>query len=444
MARATTLEEARKVLDPRPLDFSGKSTDKATNPEFHVELPDEGRGPIKLPGPIVQLEQRLLNGTRDTKLFLSGHVGSGKSTELNRLMVKPEIMQRFAVVPLRFEEQEWATLDSAQVLFRIAGELYNAYKDKLQKSGDALKKKLQGLSDSICNATGVRATEGSVGFELNVFFLKFKQDLKLSEKLRRGFREFGETNQNFLQDLITNIVDDIETALTEEEGPNELLIVVDDLDKLRTADQHRDIFDTNLSALLAPPVRILYTVPTAVRFGDDVRAEIRHNSATLYPVRVLEKAPDKWNPEEAYVDDRIGFFHAVVDQRVNPALIDREAVRLAAIYSGGVLRDFFRLMREGVSLTIYNRLPKLDAIVMRYAIDEERRRESIGMYALDYDALAYVHQTNALRTVEDRKYLLLSRVIEAFNGVVWFEANPVFWSVLEEHVKSMQARAERG
>jgi hypothetical protein len=444
MAGATTLDEARKVLDPRPLDFTGKSQDKAVNPAFHVNLPEEGRSGFKLPGPIVQLEQRLLNGTRETKLFLSGHVGSGKSTELNRLMIKPEIVQRFSVVPLRFEDQEWATLDSAQVLFRIAGELFQAYKGKLEKSGDKLKKKLETLSDRIYSPTGIRASEGTTGFEISVFFLKFRQDLKLSEKIRRGFREFGDTNEQFLQDLLEHLVDEIENALAAEDGPNELLVVVDDLDKLRTAEQHKDIFGTNLASLLAPPLRIVYTVPTAVRFGDDVRAEIRHNSESLYPIRVLEKAPDKWNPEEAYVDDRIGFFHEVVAQRVNAALIDREAIRLAAIYSGGVLRDFFRLMREAVSLAIYNRLPKLDAMVMRYAIEEERRRESIGMYEPDYDALAHVHQTNNLRTADDRRLLALSRVIEAFNGTVWFEANPVFWSVLEEHEKSKRARAERG
>lgn len=438
MAGVTTLDEARKVLDPRPLDFSGKSTDKATNPAFHVELPEEVRGSIKLPGPLAQLEQRLLNGTRDTKLFLSGHVGSGKSTELNRLMVKTEIKERFSVVPLRFEEQEWATLDSAQVLFRIAGELFQSFKDKLEKSGDKLKKKLAILNDRVYSPAGVRATEGSAGIEISAFFIKFKQDLKLSEKIRRGFREFGDTNENFLQDLLEDLVEDIENALVATDEPYELLVVVDDLDKLRTAEQHNDIFGTNLAALLAPPLRILFTVPTAVRFGDDVRAEIRHNCESLYPVRVLDKASHSWNPEDAYRGDRIDFFHHVVDQRVDAALIDREAIRLAAIYSGGVLRDFFRLMREGVSLAIYNRLPKLDHVVMRYAIDEERRRESIGMYEPDYDALVHVHQTNKLRTADDRRLLALSRVIEGFNGTVWFEANPVFWSVLEEHVKSMQ------
>ncbi len=444
MPRATTLDEARKVLDPRPLDFSGKSLDKGAAPEFHVPLPEDGKGIIRLPGPIAQLEQKLLNGTRETKVFLSGHVGSGKSTELSRLMAKPEILQRFAVVPLRFEEQEWATLDSSQVMFRIAGELYHAYRDKLPKGGDGLLKKLQLLDGRLVGESNVKVNDTIASVEISAYFLKIKKDLKLSDRVRREFRKFGETNQSFMQDLIAEIVDGIENSLTEEDGPNELLIVVDDLDKLRTTEQHKDIFETNLATLLAPPLRILYTVPTAVRFAADVRSEIRHNSQDLYPVRVLEKAPTKWNPEDAFVDDRMGFFETLVDQRLDRSLVDREAIRLAAIYSGGVLRDFFRLMREAVLLATYNKLSKLDALVMGYAVDEERRRESIGMYAVDYDALAYVHQTNDLRTAEDRKYLLLSRVIEAYNGTVWFEANPVFWSVLGEHVKSAQVRAERG
>src|SRR5262249_35838639 len=153
------------------------------------------------------------------------------------------------------------------------------------------------------------------------------------------------------------------------------------------------------------------TVPTAVRFGY-VRAEIWQNAEDLYPVRVIKKAPGTFKPEEAYTDDRIGFFHTLVDRRVEPALVEREAIRLAAIYSGGVLRDFFRLLREGVLLATYNDLPALDAVAMRYAVEEERRKESVGLYAPDYDALAHVHRTNGLRAAGDRRYLALSRVIE--------------------------------
>ncbi len=51
----------------------------------------------------------------------------------------------------------------------------------------------------------------------------------------------------------------------------------------------------------------------------------------------------------------------------------------------------------------------------------------------DYATLIHVHHTNGLPAAADRRYLALSRVIECFNGTVWFEANPILWEVLKEH-----------
>jgi hypothetical protein len=342
---------------------------------------------------------------------------------------------RFNVVSFRFEDQEWAMLDSSQVLFRIAAELFDKHRDRLAKLGH-WKKILKSLNDGVFAPVGMQLKETSTNVEVSALIFKLRQDFKLSAGVRKQFRDYGETKQSILQDLIRDLVDDVENALTEEEGPNELLLVVDDLDKLRTEEQQRDIFDVNLSALLAPQLRILYTVPTAVRFSDEVRAEIRQNAEDLFPVRVLKTAPDTWNPEDAYVDERIGFFHTVVQRRVAPGLIQQDAIRLAAIYAGGVLRDFFRLLREGVALAIYNDMLVLDGVAMRYAVEEERREESIGLYGPDYSALIQVHRTNALRDDEDRRYLTLSRVIECSNVTVWFDANPLLWHVLEEHAKT--------
>lgn len=441
MARAKTLEQATRFLDPKPLDFSKRSPqgeDEATDRAFYAPLPGmKGADGFKLPPRIEKMKGRLLSGTRNTKVFLSGHVGSGKSTELSRLMMEREIKDRFDVVPVVFEEQEWATLDSSQLLFRIAATLYTAYKDRLPKAKDSTwKKKLALLNERIFEPMGVQAKEGSLALEFDLVIFKLKQDLKFSEKARQQFREHGETHRSVLQDFIEALVDDIENALAEQEGPNELLLVVDDLDKLRTIEQHADVFDTNLPAILAPPVRILFTVPTAVRFADGVRAEIRQNAEDLFPVRVLKRAPETWDPEAAYTDEKIDFFHKVVGQRIEPDLILPDAIRLAAIYSGGVLRDFLRLLREGVMLALYNDLQVLDGVAMRYAIEEERRRESIGLYTPDYEALVHIHRHNALRTVEDKRYLALARVLEFWNGKVLFDAHPLLWFAISDYDKT--------
>lgn len=438
MPRATTLVQARKVLDPRPLDFretNPMGAKVASDPEFYAPPPPRrGEGNFKLPGPIERLRQRLLSGTRDTKLFLSGHVGSGKSTELSRLAVDPQIKEQLSVLMFRFEEQEWATLDASQILFRIAGALFESHKDLLSQQ-KRWKKVVEELDKRIFQPMGIQGKEGSVSLEFDLVVVKLKQELKLSEKARRQFRAFGETQQSLLQDFLAALVDDIEDALSAGEGPNELLVMVDDLDKVRGAEAQKEIFDTNLNALLAPPLRVVYTLPTGVPFGES-RSDIRQNVEHLFPIRVLGKAPHTFKPEDAFIDDRMGFFETLLEHRVDPKLIEPDAVRLAAMYSGGVLRDFFRLLREGVQMATYNGQPVLDSIAMTYALNDARLKESVGLYGPDYEALAHAHRTNELRSAEDRRYLDLSRIIESYNGSAWFDAHPLLWKLLEEHQKA--------
>lgn len=436
MPRAQTLDEARKLLDPRPLEFTHdgppQGAKAATDPKFYIPPPQQQKNKRNLPSAVENIRQRLLTGQHDTKLFLCGHVGSGKSTELNRLAADAEIIETFSVVMLRFEEQEWATLDSSQVLFRIAGAIYEKFKELLQKTDDAdLNNALRDLNDRMFKETGLRATEGSVGLEFDLLVVKVKQELKLSDKARTQFRKFGETQQSILQDVLRRMVDVVENALAATDDPPRLLVLADDIDKVRGAEQQREMFDLNLAALLTPPLRIVFTLPTGVYFGES-RAEVRRNVEHLYPVRVLNKAPATFDPEQAYNRDRIGFFETLVHQRVNDGLIDPEAIRLAALYSGGVLRDFFHLLREGIRLARYNKLDVLDPELMTYAVEDARLRDSAGLYASDYEALTEIHQKNALRTDADRRYLDTSRVLECFNGSVWFEVAPLLWPLLGE------------
>jgi hypothetical protein len=211
-------------------------------------------------------------------------------------------------------------------------------------------------------------------------------------------------------------------------------MLIDDLDKVRGRESQCDIFEKNLNALFVPPVRALYTTPTGVSFGA-TRADVRQQLEHLYPVRVLDKAPKTFDPRQAYVADRFGFFLDLLHHRVDPDLFDEESVRLAAIHSGGVLRDFFHLLRSGILIARYNDLDTVDAMTMRETIRDARFRESAGLYGPDLDVLLKVHQTHGLPSEEDRRYLDQSRVLECYNDAVWFEVNPLLWRLLEERAR---------
>jgi hypothetical protein len=91
--QATSLANAIDNFNElQPLVFSPddpRYNDPAASAEFYIERADS---------PLEELTVHLLQSRGDEKLLLTGHIGSGKSTELNRLAADPTIQQRFFVV----------------------------------------------------------------------------------------------------------------------------------------------------------------------------------------------------------------------------------------------------------------------------------------------------------------------------------------------------------
>ena len=431
--RAQTLDEVFDVLDLQPLEFGGEIKSPASDPAFYVEPPPRDEGDDGLPGPRLaeSINNQLLRQTRPAKLFLSGHVGSGKSTQINKLAADAKLKEAFSILLLRIEAESVPFLDATQLLFLIAGVIFQfGLEENLLTDNAKWKRILFDLNTRIYGQKGIEMKAGALAVEFNVLFLKLRQDLQLNEHSRQQFRELGETQQNLLVDLLTTLTLDIETSLVAQNRHHSLLLLIDDLDKVRGPEQQKDIFNTNLGLLLALPFRVLYTVPTGVVFGPN-RVEVRRALEHLYPVRVLEKAPRSYNPERAFIPGSDAFFRRALDQRVEPRLFEEEAVRLATIYSGGVLRDFFRLLYTAVSIARTNSLEVVDGRALRAAIRDERLRESRGLLAPDYAALLAIHETHAMGTDADRRYLDESRVLECYNDQTWYEVSPLLWKLLE-------------
>ncbi|HSN99640.1 MAG TPA: hypothetical protein VLS89_15200, partial [Candidatus Nanopelagicales bacterium] len=98
--------------------------------------------------------------------------------------------------------------------------------------------------------------------------------------------------------------------------------------------------------------------------------------------------------------------------------------------SGGVLREYFRLMWSAANLATYHGLERLDGRVLRAAVRDARLRESAGLLLPDMEALLLVHRKHGLTGDVQRRYLDEGRVLECYNDRVWYEVNPLLWSVI--------------
>jgi hypothetical protein len=204
---ATTLVDALDALAPEPLDFQGEH---ASGQVRYAPRPERFEEGLRVRGPGEALQRRLLDSTSATKVFLSGHVGSGKSTEIRRLAASEPIQQAFSPVFLAIEEGYRQELDVAQLLFLMAGALFaHGRKVGLLSADNAWRGHLRELDQKVFGEAGVRATEGTTGVELDLFFVKLSQELKLEERRRRQFRELGEVQLTLLLDLLRGLEQDI-------------------------------------------------------------------------------------------------------------------------------------------------------------------------------------------------------------------------------------------
>lgn len=428
---ATTLDEARHVLNPDPLDFQTQPDVANALYTPHVARVDQPANMLAN-SPSNALTYKLLDSTFETKAFLSGHVGSGKSTELRKVAASKEITAAFFPIILPIEAGYWDDLDIEQLLFLIACAVYDyAKQEKLLKNPKSWEKPYQLLLDWFAGLEGVKPVEGTVGLEFDLVFVKLKQDLKLGEHRRKQFRLLGETRPQVLTELLTGLVVDMLTTAQARGDDREPVVFIDDLDKVRESKPQDATFRKRPAAFFEPPLRIVYTIPTGVAFNDCPQ-RIREHLDHLYPAPTSKKAPNSYNPEDANVvnDTGIHFLETVLKPRVQPHLIESEAIRLAAIYSGGMLRNFFLLLRTGIDTARLNDRRQVDKTVMRVAIKSARLNESMSLHEQEYKALAAVHKTNFLAQ-GNANYLDQSWVVECFNDKVWYEANPLLWKVLD-------------
>ena len=430
---ATTLRQAWHVLNPVPLDFANQPELASALYIPHAARLDQESG-MAVSSPSKELSRALLNSTSEMKAFLSGHVGSGKSTELRKVAANDEIRAKFFPIMMEIEGGYWDTLDIGQLLFLMACTMYEyGNREGLLKHREIWKEPFRAMVESFVGPSGVQAREGAVGLEFDLIFVKLKQELKLEERRREQFRELGQTKMSVLSRLLLGLSTDIEVSAAEMGDPRDPLLFIDDLDKVREPKAQEATFRAKPGMFFEPPVRVVYTVPTGVAFNDCPK-NIRDQLVHLYPPPTLIKASNSYNPEEAANDVGILFLQTVLRTRVGPNLIDPAAARLAAIYSGGMLRNFFWLLRTALDVADDNDRNKVDEAVMRVAIKSARLRESMPLHKEHYETLAEVHRTNFLAH-GDAEYLDQSWVFECFNDKVWYEANPLLWKVLDPQHK---------
>lgn len=427
----------RRPMAPKPitplkqaLDALHKKVLHASSDWYVQPLLSHGKG-RPLP-PLALLRTQILESKANDRFWVSGHVGSGKSTEIRRLLDNSEIQSEFYVVLFDIDPTSFPSLTSHHLLFLIAAELYQrARNDESLETFDKKEKwkaLLRRMDHALYGESGLVVEGGKFGLEFDLLFTKLKQELSVSDGRRIEFRQFAETQGGILINLIDALVEDIQGALRASNNEKRVLVAIDDLEKLAKPEQFTEIFNTNLGAFLAPHLPILAVLPPSLTF-DGSTGSLSKNIVHLRPAQVLKKTNVR-DPMQAIDRNGVDFLKKALAARVPPGVFDDQTVEEAAVYSGGVLWDFFQILRNAaIRAKTYNQ-SIVTYEIFGDTLTDEMNSLARTLFAPEKEILARVREEHRVSDSSQLDYMRRSIILEYNHDDIWWEVSPLLWDWL--------------
>ena len=423
MQPAKTLKEAYLAFDPyQPLQGQALKA-------YYVDRPHN---------PFAEMREILLTAPDEPhKILFTGHRGSGKSTELNRLAEDAEIRRTFLLVSFGLEELlDPLDLHYLDILVAMEATIYLAGLE----AGLAWPDDLVGILADFWVPQGRKAG-----------FLREEEADTPSKRLVTGFRRLVGTygrlrleplTRQILRENLAGRVSELIAHLLWLVGEirrtlgRGVLVVIDDLDKpdLATA---RSLFYDRGTTLTQPPCKIVYTVPIALFYTSEFRTITRYFTARfVHPnVNVHTKDGDPHPPG-------IETMRQVIYRRMDSDLIAPDASDYLVRMSGGMMRELTALMRMSCNKARVAGRKQISLQEAREAVAEVRRDYERILHRRDHYTLLRqvteekhirdVHATEAEGIEEDILMELLHNlsILEYRNEGSWWDIHPIVADLL--------------
>jgi hypothetical protein len=393
--------------------FDPMSSLKEEHRDWFVERADSPLEPLKID---------LLYKPSTVKLLFSGHTGSGKSSELNRLVADPEIQQRFIVVQFSVKDElNIVDLSYTDVLVAIGRRVFEAADDAFGLEAD-LKKSLDEWAAKVSRTWGTTdLAEAAVEGGIKAWFFSAVGKLKTGFEEKREFRLKLEPRVPELIDNINRIVHAAQTH-PRAEGKS-VLLIIEDLDK-PPVDVARDLFVNKSSVLVEPVCRTIFTIPTSVLYSGHFNAVRQYFSAE-------HRLPSFKTKERDGSVNLAGrqCMEQIIYQRMDRQLIEEKAAARAVEMSGGVARELVRMISTAANQALVRKANHIRLEDVEYAVDDARRVYSYSLTKQEYvEVLKRVNTTGELRWAKEEPLLELLHgqfILLYPNGPGWYGVNPI-------------------
>ena len=419
------LEKFYQACNPSPLDLGNAEARK-----YYIDFSSVRGGNI-----IRELGRTIsrLSPDKPTCQLFTGHIGCGKSTELQRL--KADLGQQgFHVVYFESSQVlEMADVDVTDILLAIARQV--------SESLDAVQIKLKpGYFVSLFREIGeILQTPVEISdVEFSVGIAKITSKTKDSPRLRSQLRQYLEPRTNGILEAINQEIFAPATERLKQQGKKGLVVIIDNLDRLDNSVkptgqiQPEYLFVERGEQLSQLSCHVVYTIPLILRFSNALGRLMNRfgrEPQALPKVPVQLRSGGEYKEGMALLQQMVlarAFPDENVVQRLDliTEIFDSpETLERLCRVSGGHVRNLLVLL----SRCLERDDPPLSRDCIEGVIRQRRNELTLAITEDEWELLRQVAQQKSLRGEE--RYQILVRDMFVFeyrdSEGSWFNINPI-------------------
>ena len=352
--------------------------------------------------------------------LISGHRGSGKTTELFRLKQRLEQDHYFCVYFDVGDALDLADISYIDIFLAMVDETSQALeKANINIDNETIADIHNWVTQEVyAESTIEKQIDGkaSTGLEANVgipsilkLFGGLTGDIKHSQSQRHTIRENIEKKASDFIRKINQFLISVRIAI-QKKNYKDIVIIVDGLEKIhyRTftlsnsqSDSHTQLFVQHAEQLLSLQSHVVYTTPISLFFISNLQNDYEN----VYILPMVRLNDDGKSTLKELVQKRVAIETVFSDSTLVDILIES---------SGGVVRDLMRLIR----LSCDTDETQVSAKEVKYAVSRLTREYDRLLKPSDIPILERVYRTELVNPDDERtNQLLLNRVIlEYENG----------------------------
>lgn len=398
--------------------------------------------------PILQLFQRIDFAESESVNILTGFRGNGKSTELLRLK---HLLEEQGHIVILTNMQQYILLTKPLELGDFLLSLIAALADNAVKihgietiKGSPLERLWDFLNETEIDIEKIDV-KGNVGVATANIAARLRRDAsfkkQVQEKLRGKLDGLVQNAHAYILDLVS--------ALKNGDENKKIVLLVDSLEQIRGVgedaqsvyDSIVELFSGQAANLALPNVHVVYTVPPfLIPSAPNIVRNLGGNPICIWPnIHVRDKKNlDDSNGLKIMLD--------IVARRYadwNKFYRQDQIFKLANL-SGGDIRDFFRLVREGLLGVSTSRIGNLDN--KPNAVTDEMIDRAIAQLSNEFQPipdndrvqLRKIHESkhHALESMADlptlTRFLDANMIMNYLNGEPWYDVHPVLVKLIKQ------------